>query len=116
MNNLDFKSLQEINLIRANKWHNGSINEWSVSDWACALAGEAGEVCDAVKKLRRTQDGIVGTRRGSEENAAKEIGKELADTVIYCDLLASRLGLDLGHCIQDKFNEVSVKFGFEERL
>lgn len=116
MNNLDFKSFRDVNLSRANKWHNGSIFEWSVSDWACAMAGEAGEVCDAIKKLRRVEDGITGQNRGTIENAYKEIGKELADTVIYCDLVAARVGLDLGKCVQEKFNEVSVKFGFEERL
>ncbi|MEM6750743.1 MAG: hypothetical protein AAF612_09760 [Planctomycetota bacterium] len=76
------------------------VNEWSPTDWACAMAGEAGETCNLVKKLRR-----------GEPVAPHEIGKELADVVIYADLLAARLGLDLGRCVVEKFNEVSRRTG-----
>jgi len=72
------------------------ITEWSIADWSNALAGEVGELCNVVKKIRR-----------GDEIDVKDAGKELADIVIYADLLASRLGLDLGDCVRDKFNEVS---------
>lgn len=43
-------------------------------------------------------------------------GKELADVVIYSALNAHEIGIDLIAAISDKFNEVSIKEGFPERL
>lgn len=86
------------------------LNAWSPTDWACAMAGEAGEACDAVKKLRRLDSGANTEKDPQTElEAINNIAKELADTVIYVDLLAARLGIDLGDAIKDKFNEVSVR-------
>lgn len=81
------------------------IGDWSPTDWACALAGEAGEACNLIKKLRR-----------GEAVSVEEIGKELADVVIYADLLATRLDLDLGRTVASKFNEVSERVGSPIRL
>ena len=81
------------------------IDDWSPTDWACAVAGETGEACNLIKKLKR-----------GEKIDVEEIGKELADIVIYTDLLAQRLGLDLGTCVLNKFNEVSDRVGSEIKL
>ena len=64
------------------------------------MAGETGEACNLIKKLRR-----------GEAVRPETIGEEIADVVIYADLLAARLGLDLGECVRAKFNLVSVKRG-----
>ncbi|MGV3539693.1 MAG: hypothetical protein ACO1OQ_07780 [Rufibacter sp.] len=74
--------------------------DWSLADWSNAIAGETGEMCNLIKKIRRG-DGID----------VQEVGKELADIVIYADLLADQLGLDLGECVRQKFNEVSDRIG-----
>ncbi len=71
--------------------------DWSLTDWALALVGEAGEVCNEVKKLRRNDN------TGSKEKLAEEI----ADVFTYLDLLAARAGIDLWPVIVDKFNKVS---------
>jgi NTP pyrophosphatase (non-canonical NTP hydrolase) len=71
-------------------------DDWTPSDWGTALAGEVGEACNLIKKLRRG-DGIDPA----------SIGQELADVVIYADLIASRLGLNLASLIVQKFDEVS---------
>lgn len=60
------------------------------------MAGECGEACNLIKKLRRGED--VPT---------EDIAFELADLVIYADLLAERLGIDLGAAVRAKFNFVS---------
>ena len=90
------------------------LEEWSPTDWACAFAGEAGEACNAVKKLRRL-DGADSAENTPERRAVlvSEILKELADTVIYADLLASRLGFSLGQAVLEKFNEVSRRRGVD---
>lgn len=83
------------------------IDAWSPTDWACAMGGECGEVLNLVKKGRR-------------ENADPDwwtyefrldIGREIADMVIYADLLCQRLGISLEDAIREKFNEVSRETG-----
>ena len=93
---LSFEELRAVNVPRCEESF-FPLDSWSLSDWACALAGEAGETWNAVKKLNRG-DGNV-----------EEIAKELADTIIYADLLAARLDIDLGEAVRAKFNEVSDK-------
>lgn len=84
------------------------LQSWSPAEWACAAAGECGEACNAVKKLRRLEDGTNTAKDPqTEEEALGAIAGELADTVIYIDLLAARLGIDLGAAVRDKFNAVS---------
>jgi NTP pyrophosphatase (non-canonical NTP hydrolase) len=81
------------------------VEEWVASDWSNALAGETGEFCNLVKKVR------VGENIDTEA-----LAKELADVVIYADLCAQHFGIDLGEAVTRKFNEVSLRVGSEERL
>lgn len=95
--------------------------KWSVSDWAVALAGEAGEVCDAVKKLRRFEvaeppssdlDALnLADRRVAHGQLVAKIGDEIGDVVAYCSLLASVFGLNFEHIVRDRFNDVSERAG-----
>ncbi len=101
---LMFGELRLLNLIRCTEYFH-ALDEWSPTDWATAVAGEVGEACNLIKKLRR-----------GEAVHAETIGKELADAVIYLDLLAARLGLNLAQCVQQKFNEVSKRRGAPYRL
>lgn len=45
----------------------------------------------------------------TQEEFNEEAGKELADVVTYLDILAFRLGIDLGEVVRDKFNEISYR-------
>jgi MazG nucleotide pyrophosphohydrolase domain. len=112
---LDFGRLRTMNELRCARWHPGGVGGWSLSDWAVAMAGEAGEACNVVKKLNRERDSLVGNRETATDLRAA-LAKELADTVIYLDLLAAAAGIDLGEAVTAKFDEVSVKHGFPERL
>jgi NTP pyrophosphatase (non-canonical NTP hydrolase) len=81
------------------------------------MAGETGEACNAVKKLRRHEDGTNTTKDpATEEECIADVAVELADTVIYADLLAARLGIDLAEAVRSKFNAASVLCGADERL
>jgi len=92
---LSFARLRSANVNRtADAFH--PVHEWSPTDWATAMAGECGEACNLVKKLRRGED--INPR---------DIAHELADLVIYADLLAARLDIDLGAAVVEKFNIVS---------
>lgn len=74
------------------------LNVWSKRDWALAVAGETGEMCNLVKKQRR-----------GDKITNEEIAEEVADIVIYCDLLCTRLGFALEEAVKFKFNKVSEK-------
>ena|SRR5688572_19419495 len=86
------------------------INEWTPMEWACAMAGEAGEVCNAVKKLRRLETGTNTPKDPqNERDAIDDIANELGDLLAYVDLLAARLGINLAEAFREKFNAVSLR-------
>lgn len=114
MNNLTFAELRAANTLRLESWHTGAA--WTGADWSNAMCGEAGEVANVVKKLRRIETGNPGSRDPDEDTLLSMLWRELADVVIYLDLLADHYGLDLGACVVKKFNEVSEGEGFPQRL
>lgn len=115
---LTFSALSAVNVERCRRWHPGFPNdEWTGGDWAAAMCGEAGESANVVKKLRRVETAKRG--RPTEAETAPLVAKlalELADTVIYLDLLAAYYGIDLGAAVREKFNIVSAEYGFPEML
>ena len=98
---LDLRPLRVANVKRCEDSF-GMCRDWSPSDWSNAMAGEVGETCNLTKKMSRGEDIPI-----------EEIAKEIADVVIYADLLAHRLGIDLSDAIRQKFNEVSQRVGSE---
>ena len=110
---LTFDQLRETNVKRCNTaFNHHGLYEWTPTDYGCALAGEVGEACNFVKKLRRLDGRPATTELAESRDALRyEIGKELADVVTYCDLLAARLHIDLGQAVAHKFNEVSARVG-----
>jgi len=107
MSTLRFLELREANLKRCPEVFH-PLHDWSIQDWACAMASECGEACNIAKKLKR-----YATKSNTDKDplAAKAamwaLARELADVVIYADLLAARIGADLGEEITKKFNDVS---------
>lgn len=114
---LTFAQVSEINLARSIRWHPGGIEEWSISQWALAMMGEAGEVCDAIKKLNSLETGAKSSHGPQKvEEAMQAIATEIGDTYMYLNLLAIRCGIDIRRAICDTFNRVSIREGFPERL
>ena len=114
---LTFQELRQQNLMRATKWHgDDGLDSWSMSDWLTALVGELGEAANIIKKMNRERDGIRGNSPEQQMTLKQDLINELADTMIYLDLLAARAGIDLEEAIRDKFNATSEKNGFPERL
>lgn len=116
MSGLSFTDLRLANVVRCEEVFH-KLNHWSPTDWACAMAGECGEACNAVKKLRRLEDG-TNTQKDpqTEQEAILIIADELADLVIYADLLAARLNVDLGTAVANKFNAVSDRMNSTVRI
>lgn len=113
---MQFKEFSEINRQRCERWH--PVVSWSLSDWATATAGELGEACNIIKKLNRLRDGLKGNQ-GMERDAdhlRECLAMELADTFTYLDLLATAAGIDLERAVISKFNSVSAKNNFPERI
>jgi NTP pyrophosphatase (non-canonical NTP hydrolase) len=101
---LTFDELREANTSRL--WHIHLPREgWTPNDWAVATAGELGEALNLLKKRRR-----------GEAIATRHLADELADTLIYLDLLAESLGIDLGEAVKEKFNRVSERYGVKVKL
>ena len=112
---LTFDEFSAVSRERSKVWHKGT--HWSVVDWSNALAGEAGEVCNAVKKLRRLEDGMVQSKGPkTREQAVQDIADEIGDVYAYLDLLAEHLGLRMADCVRHKFNEVSERENFPQRV
>lgn len=74
-------------------------SDWALSTWSNAVLGELGELANLIKKVERGDITL--------EEARAELAKECADVATYLDILAFRLGVDLGQVVIDKFNEVS---------
>jgi len=104
LDSLSFGELRTINVKRCVAVFFG-LDRWTPLEWAGAVAGEVGEAANLTKKMRRgeTVDPVA-------------IGAEIADAVMYLDLLAANLGLDLGAMVRRKFNIVSERRSSPIRL
>jgi NTP pyrophosphatase (non-canonical NTP hydrolase) len=78
-------------------------SEWTPAHWMQATVGELGELANIMKKVDRGDFTL--------EEAREAIGKELADVQTYLDIMAHKLGIDLGMATIRKFNEVSDRIG-----
>lgn len=118
---LDFATLRDRNVARCEEAFH-PLHDWTPTDWACALAGEVGEACNLVKKLRRMVapgSAVVALghlQDGTAERLVGDIADELADAVIYADLLAARLHVDLGAAVRRTFNRTSRAVGSDVTL
>jgi NTP pyrophosphatase (non-canonical NTP hydrolase) len=114
---LTFQRLRYANAERCEDVYH-PLDAWSPTDWACALAGEVGEACNLVKKLRRLSaapdDLFWETSAGSA--LQRKLADELADVVVYADLLATRLRINLETAVIDKFNRTSDEVGSGVKL
>lgn len=92
---------------------NHAIEDWSLSDWFTAMAGEVGNV---IKKLNRYRDGLGHQNKETEEDLRAQLADEIGDVLAYLDLLAFAAGFHLEGCGVKKFNAVSARLGCEIRM
>lgn len=96
------------------------MKDWSILEWCGAMSGEAGEATNVAKKMLRTGRLRSHHPEGdgpSFENACK-LAEEVADVIIYADLVMRRLerlhpqaAFRLEEFVAGKFNKVSKKLG-----
>lgn len=114
---MDLREFSRVNLERCES-PNGfghALDSWTTSDWFTATVGELGEAANIAKKLNRVRDGITGNDETPEE-LRQQLGRELADTFIYLDLLAQSCGVNLSDVVPDVFDAKSEKIGYAERI
>ena len=114
---LTFAEFARVNLARcvAPDGFNHPLSAWSLSDWFVAAMGEFGEAANKAKKLNRVRDGIPGNTETPEE-LRSGLADEIADAVIYLDLLAQSQGFDLAGIVASKFDRTSERIGAPHRL
>lgn len=109
MSALSFSELRIANDTRQLEWPGNE--QADIAFRAAEVAGEFGEVCEAIKKFLRAERGIAGSTA-----KARDVADEMADALIALDLLASAMGIDLGEAVRAKFNFTSDKYGMQTRL
>lgn len=111
-NGLTFNTLRAANLKRlplfrdavGRKCHSKADgSDWSPAQWLQAVIGELGEYANLRKKVERGDMSL--------KDAKPMLADELADVVIYLDILAAQLGIDLGEAVMSKWNRTSEKVG-----
>lgn len=108
-----FETVAKHNLDRAKLWHPDGIDGWTPAEWGNAFAGEAGELCNVLKKILRHDSGIQQASGVTKDKLIDAAAQEIGDAYLYLDLVAQRLGLDIYSCIRETFNRVSDREGFE---
>ena len=101
---MTFDVFQQMNDRRCKEAFN-SCTSWTTADWVLAIAGEAGELANLLKKVNRGDFTVADVRQ--------EILKEVADIITYCDLLNSHLDANTEQELGRKFQEVSKRVGWE---
>jgi NTP pyrophosphatase (non-canonical NTP hydrolase) len=102
---MTLKKLRTAQVLRQKLWDAGG--DLDLSYLGNAAAGEMGEACNIIKKLERARLGLKGSRATTDQ-----LADELGDVIIYLDLIAQKLGIDLDEAIRNKFNKDSMKHGF----
>ena len=118
------QNIIDASVSRSNRWHKGDFNSWSLLEWAGAMAGEAGEACNAAKKVKRLEDKIPSineTKRHFTDvgDAKFQVAKEVADTILYGVMVAARAGFnseEIESIVREVFNKKSIEYGFPERI
>jgi NTP pyrophosphatase (non-canonical NTP hydrolase) len=113
MTDLTLKALRDGNMRRQSYW--GGSHNWTLADWSNALAGEVGEACNVVKKIRRVDLGTTGNKQ-STEAYYEQLETEIGDVLIYLDLLAQSAGFSLESCARRAFNEKSEELKMPVRI
>jgi NTP pyrophosphatase (non-canonical NTP hydrolase) len=101
---LTFDNLRAANIARlSDSKYKRCEESWTPAHWMQATVGELGELANIMKKVDRGDFTL--------EEARPMIAKELADVQTYLDIMAQKLGVNLGSATMDKFNEVSDRIG-----
>lgn len=123
--NFNWKRFSALNARRCESpdGFNDKRGNWTIFEWLAKAAGEMGEVLDAEKKAQRvlrnhsgsvTFSGAVTEKDALLAKGRKALYYEIADVVIYLDLVCTFLGVSLPELVVDKFNKKSAELGMDK--
>lgn len=101
--------LQRKNAERQVEWDSSS--QLDICFKALEFVGEVGELSNLIKKVKREELGLAGSRCDRSH-----LESEFGDVVITLSLLAAHLDIDLEAVTKSKFNKTSDKMGFITRF
>lgn len=109
--------LREVSVARA-KDDFKTYDNAGILYFTTGLAGELGELCNLIKKLERRRVGgpDVGNSIAVHQINKAKLAEEIGGTLIYLDLVASLLEIDLESATTETFNKVSEKIASAHRL
>lgn len=113
---LTIQRILEVSAVRCRRWHHEDTVAWTGADWSNAMCGEAGEVANVVKKLRRCETRTSSSIDPPLDELVAMLAHEIADVILYTLLVADHYGIDVEVAIVEKFNLVSARQGFPDRL
>ena len=109
---LSFREFHHLNNLRKESAPvQGTELDWNLTDWTNELCGEAGELANLAKKVRRARP-----TDPTLEDSKEKLGHEIADVVICASLVAGYLGIDFEQAVRDKFNIVSERMKSDLRV
>lgn len=103
--------LRDQNDARTLVWSGADAQNVPLMFWGIEFAGEAGELCNKIKKIERAKLGWKGSTTTLEETM-----HEIGDVLICLDHIASNLGVSLYECAKLAFNTKSEEMGFPHLL
>lgn len=112
------KKLRAVNRLRQKDSFNINPDTWEgLLHNGVGLSEEAGEVCGIIKKAHRKKR-MISKKKGRKyrDKKTKDIGEEIADVIIYLDLIATHFNIDIEQEIIDKFNQVSTEINSNYKL
>lgn len=118
---LTFDDLRAINKLRCETAFH-QVDEWKPWEWSNAMAGECGEACNLTKKMNRIWPANQFKQNWNKpedqrlDELAARVASEVADTVIYADLLLTSMGRSLGEAVRATFNAKSDEIGSPIKL
>lgn len=110
---LTFAQLAEANARRCEDYFH-PIKSWNSLEWAGAMCGEAGEAANIAKKIKRIDTSALAIQVRDQDRRRQllqDLGREVADTVIYADLLLQSEGMTLESFVVEAFNRKSEQIG-----
>lgn len=113
-----FQLIQTVSLQRNARWK-GDGPSYTKLERAAEVAGECGELVNAVKKLRRHELKMRGNYRpgeSTEDELRHKIAYEAGDVLVTVANLLNECGIDMWYALQLAFNTKSDEMGFPEKL
>lgn len=101
---MTFDAFQEVNARRCREVWSEELKDWTLDDWAHALAAEVGEVNEVFVRVKQN--------RLPQAEMRCELLKELADVICFADLMITALHGNTEAVLIAKFDEISVRHGW----